>query len=296
MTVYAAPGATFEANVSGATTGQSGTIGVRISNLVTDTDFLARTTAGIQEYPASSGIYSRSFTAPTTAATYSIIWDVGGVFATEDLVVTSSSPGGSTPSGADLCTLANVRAFIQKEATDTAQDPVISTLITSVSTQIIEWCCREFAPASTAATRRVKCDSTLVDLAPYDLRTATAVVLSPESASPVTLAATDYMLEPLNGATGGTYLHLRLSTALSLYSTTWQNFGYALVDVTGDWGFATIPEDVKQACIEAVAVRLRRDVAAFSTTFNLDESRMERPESLPASVCQALRQYKRMVV
>jgi hypothetical protein len=103
------------------------------------------------------------------------------------------------------------------------------------------------------------------------------------------------MLDPLNAATGGTYLNLRLSGALSIYSTTFQNFGYALVDVTGDWGFASIPNDVKQACIEGVAIRLRRDVSAFSTTFNIDEARLERPEALPASVCQALRQYKRMI-
>lgn len=197
----------------------------------------------------------------------------------------------------DLCALADVRSFIQKETADTTQDAEIGTLITAISMLIQEWCCREFTPPSTGLTRRLKVDSQLVSLAPYDLRAATSVVMHPESTSPVTLAVTtDYMLEPLNGATGGTYLDVRLAASLSRYSTTLQNFGYALVDITGDWGFASVPADVKEQCVEAVAIRLRRDVSAFSTTFNIEEGRLERPEALPSSVCKALYQYKRQVV
>ena len=203
----------------------------------------------------------------------------------------------------DLCTLANVRAFLQKETADTAQDAEINTLITSVSQQIIEYCAREFAPATANATRRFRVNNSFVDLVPYDLRNTTSgvagitVTLNPESTTPTVLVAgTDYMIEPLNGATGGTYLEVRLSNAQTLVSSTYQNFGYALLDITADWGMSSIPADVVQAAVESVAIRLRRDVSAFSTTFSLDESRLERPEALPRSVVSALAQYRRMVV
>lgn len=201
------------------------------------------------------------------------------------------------PAAVDLCTLAGVRSFLQKEAADTGQDAEIGTLITSVSTQIIEYCCREFAPIAAAATRRIRVDSPFVSLAPYDLRVATTVTLNPEDASPSVLVANqDYVLEPTNAGLGGTYTSIRLASSLSRSSSFCRSFGYSQLDILGDWGFASIPVDVAQAAVEAVAIRLRRDVSAFSTTFNLDESRLERPEALPRSVCQALAQYKRMIV
>lgn len=202
----------------------------------------------------------------------------------------------------DLCTLANVRSFIQKETADTQQDPEIGTLITATSAQITEYCSREFTP-TVNAVRRIRVNSQFVDLAPYDLRNTTSAVagitatLNPEATTPTTLVAgTDYLLEPLNGALGGTFLEMRLARSFALNSTTYQNFGYALLDITADWGMSAIPATVVQACVEAVAIRLRRDVSAFSTTFNIDEGRLERPEALPRSVCVALSPYRRVVV
>lgn len=90
----AAPSSTFEATTSGFASGLTGTIGVRILDNagVTTT---ARVTAGIAEYPASSGVYYVSLTAPSTAGQYTILWDNGsttpGNIAIEDLVVTTIS-------------------------------------------------------------------------------------------------------------------------------------------------------------------------------------------------------------
>jgi hypothetical protein len=72
--IYAAPGASFEATLTGAPTGLAGTLGVRILDNAGGTT-TARATAGIAEFPAGSGFYTVTLTAPTTAGQYSVFWD-----------------------------------------------------------------------------------------------------------------------------------------------------------------------------------------------------------------------------
>ena len=57
MTIYASPSATIEAALQGAATGLVGTLGVRIIDTPSGATFLARTTTGIVENVAGSGIY-----------------------------------------------------------------------------------------------------------------------------------------------------------------------------------------------------------------------------------------------
>ncbi len=131
MSIYAAPGLTYEASASNFPTGLTGTIGVRVTDGIGGTT-TSRTTSGIAEFPAGSGIYTVTLTAPTSAGQYQVVWDSGGgspTWATEELVVTSSSPGGSTPSGIDLCTLSDVREALELPASDTTRDALIQTLI-----------------------------------------------------------------------------------------------------------------------------------------------------------------------
>lgn len=165
----------------------------------------------------------------------------------------------------DLCTLSDVRAALEIPASDTSRDTLISTLISQASDAIIDDASREFAPATATATRRFRVDGFNLNLEPYDLRTATTVVLHPEGTSPQTLTAgTDYQLLPI-GAPSGTYTSLELSAVLAAIasSTTAFNFGYALLDITGAWGFAAVPPAVSRACIVTVASWLRKDVTAL---------------------------------
>jgi hypothetical protein len=45
-----------------------------------------------------------------------------------------------------------------------------------------------------------------------------------------------------------------------------------------------------------VALWLKRDVSAFSRTFNLDEGRTERPDALPSAVTAILAPYRALLV
>lgn len=86
-----AASASYEAVADLETTGLTGTCGVRVIDNAGATT-TARATAGIAEYPAGSGIYAKTMTAPGSAGQYTIVWDIGstapGNMAIEELVVT----------------------------------------------------------------------------------------------------------------------------------------------------------------------------------------------------------------
>jgi hypothetical protein len=64
--------------------------------------------------------------------------------------------------------------------------------------------------------------------------------------------------------------------------------------VEGQWGFPEIPEDVRQAAIEAVWARLVRDVRKFSAEFEAIEPTIYNPQQLRAnSVWETLNRYTR---
>lgn len=202
----------------------------------------------------------------------------------------------------DLCTLADVRTQLETPSGETSRDALIAVLITHASTSIMREVRREFAPATSAATRRrlvlpsrVAAGSVLVDLDPFDLRTVSSMTLHPEETSPVTLVAnTDYVLDPVE-ATQGTYQRVLLYGGLSFNSTLAQRFGFCFLDIAGAWGFSSVPNDAKQACIEAVCSWLRRDMAAL---YDVDDPRQAQPDRLktlmlPPSSRQKLAPFRR---
>jgi hypothetical protein len=90
-----------------------------------------------------------------------------------------------------------------------------------------------------------------------------------------------------------TSLRLQPLTLPTINRIAWRN---RQVQITGTWGFPEIPQDVIEATALTVALWLRRDVSAFTTTYNLDESRVERPEALPSAVRAILSNYQRMAL
>jgi hypothetical protein len=93
--IYAQSSTSFEALVEGFPTGLVGTLGVRVVNPATGAVLTARTTSGITETVAGSGLYGVTLTAPSSAGEYAVVWDTSGstpVFASEDLFVTLGPP------------------------------------------------------------------------------------------------------------------------------------------------------------------------------------------------------------
>lgn len=90
MAITVQAGNTFEATLEGAPSGLA-TVGVRLMDS-TGATVLARTTAGVAEFPGGSGFYQVTLNAPSLAGAYVVVWDTGTITpsttAAEDVLVT----------------------------------------------------------------------------------------------------------------------------------------------------------------------------------------------------------------
>ena len=192
----------------------------------------------------------------------------------------------------DLTSLDAVRRFIQKQTVDVNQDTVIGEMITHASGLIIRDTEREFRPKTDTPTARVfnYPGGGLLDLAPYDARTVTQVRHSFDAATWATLGTEDWRLYPYPPQDG---VHTGLEINPISWSTSSARWRDRLIEVTGTWGWETVPTEAEMACKVTVAIWLRANVQAFSSTFNITEDRVERPEALPSQVKGMLGQLNR---
>jgi len=293
---FAAPGATFTARTQGWPTGYAaGTIGVAILRESDESVVTARTTVGITE--PDTGVYSVTLTAPSAPGDYLIVWTtISPVYrAEESLRVDGFVPVTGSP---DLCTLADVRLQLQKPSGDTDQDALISDLITGASRAIHQWTGRQFIADAAPTTRTVPIGgyfrARLVPTGDLTTTPTSVLVIAEDGTTTATLTvATDtqplyadspFTITPMFGWQPVTGLRLR-DSAGTIRATD-------QLQVTGTFGFPAVPEDVVRACITTVALWMRRDVQAFSTTYSVDEGRLERPEALPSQVMRMLGPYR----
>lgn len=192
-----------------------------------------------------------------------------------------------------LTTLVNVRQMLLKPTADTAQDTLLENLINRASKAILNYTQREFAPVTASVARSFWYrGGSVLDLGPYDLRSLTLFQLDTETATPTTLVAADYRLLP-EPSLGGTYQWIELPNFEVVDKPGKPTARKATI--TGAWGFSAVPADVEHACLVTAAIWMRRDAAAFTTTFSLDEDRLERPEALPSGVKGLLNPWRRRV-
>lgn len=294
MSLVAAPGVTIYPSVDWGTTGS--TLGVRLRRDSDGLDVVARTVVGVVEDFAGVYVQRAGMTTPTVAGEYTIAWDDTIDFVTEDLTVSYSAQAAVAPSGIDLCTVADVRLWLGKKANETSDDTSIAADITAASRAIMDYAEREFATTVTnpaVRTLEKKLRDGCLDLAPYDLQSATLVRLHAETASPLTLAANlDYVLRPYDKR-HGVYTKLELYGGVPLVSDLGVRFGFVTVEITGTWGFVTVPTPVKMACVETVVAWLRRS-GGFSPAFNSEEEgAVERPQNIPGAARMKLAPYMR---
>lgn len=198
----------------------------------------------------------------------------------------------------DLCTLDDVREFDQIPVGEAETDSIASALIVSASRAITKHCRREFAPPRAALARDFEYRPPgsgvgYLDVDPFDLRAITAVSAGPSASALTTIPAASVRLWT-TAPEDGVYTAIKI--AGSYAQPGCGDFETAVLRITGDWGFATVPNDVLRACVLTVSIWLRRDVASFASTLNLDTSRLERPEALPWAVLKMLSTYRRIPV
>lgn len=159
----------------------------------------------------------------------------------------------------DLCTVGDVK--LAADVPDDSRDGIIQACVTAASRRLASRYQREFARADGTSTRRFAVTSARVNLAPRDLQSVDVMILDPDG-SPTTLDSTDYRLLPRQSISGTFYI-VQLRASLNLCSTTSSEFGAAELDITGTWGFETVPEDVARAAVVTAASWIDRAVTAY---------------------------------
>src|SRR6266540_2946945 len=179
----------------------------------------------------------------------------------------SEAPGANLIAEA-LVTVADMRFFLDRvgQTVDMDETRWLEDLINEDSLACASFVNRQFTPERTGPGTRwpLKSDAVAtgvaktfrydgngyLSLAPYEVRTVTAVVMGSDlpTAQQVTLAVGDanteaeFRLEPAAKTILGTYLWLVLPTAaysrISWWSTVGHSLGGRQVKVTGDWGAA----------------------------------------------------------
>lgn len=180
----------------------------------------------------------------------------------------------------DLCTLAYARTHAQIPATETEQDDVIADLITSWSRFLISRYA-EFAPPVSAVARTYSFDARdrLAPFsAPWNLRSATAVTIDSGLDTQQVLVSSQWRLA-LYDSISSSYLGIELDRYV-LATSTWST---RTLTVTGNWGYASIPEDVQELCARAVTMTLRGEVQAFGSALqpNSIGDGVNEPNALP---------------
>jgi hypothetical protein len=148
--------------------------------------------------------------------------------------------------GQPYLTLAEIKSYLSM-TDDSRFDQDLTDAIASVSEEIEQTCNRQFNQASSATAREFTADSAgfvTVD----DFYDTAGLVVQTGTGYGVTWSVTDYDLHPLNGVVDGMpgwpYWKIKVSaTAGSRMFIRGQK-----VQVTAKWGWAAVPDAVKQAC------------------------------------------------
>jgi len=155
------------------------------------------------------------------------------------------------------CTLADVKASLR--ISDTVDDALIEMAIESASRLIDTYCARTFYNMGTATRYFSAQDAYYCPINDIQSVTTLKTAVNSNGSFDVTWAAEDFQLEPLNGFADGVTMPYTGLRALwkYLFPTIGEN---ALVQVTGVWGWASVPISVKQATvIQASRIFKRND-------------------------------------
>lgn len=175
-----------------------------------------------------------------------------------------------------LCALADVKTYLG--ITDTNSDAVLSALVANASAMIESFCNRVFAQASYTETRNGN-DNYRLFLAHGPVTAVSSVSIDGVAIAPAA--------SPVNA--GFVFDDLMVYIRPGGYPCSFTR-GVQNVVISYTAGFATIPADVAQACVELVASKYakRNRIDKMSETLGTQQTQAYSLADMPASVKTAL--------
>lgn len=275
--IEVAPGGSYETSMDWGVTGLVGTIGIRLLDGNGATT-VARVTAGITEYPATSGVYWFTRTAPTTAGDYDEFWDNGAVTVGNSqlgdrVTVTSSAVSAATPGGRDLCALADVTRLVPGYTSDADTDALLTVFISAESRTAHQQYGREFVTIAGATTRSFDVDARMVRqrrVAVGDMTSVTTVTIKDvQGATVETVASADYV--KVGDEENRTREEWEPITELWFPSSSASPAALSdgcVLEVVGVWGFPSLPSDIVVATAKLVLVRYVADATSAGSALS----------------------------
>ena len=192
-----------------------------------------------------------------------------------------------------------IKAALRIGTADVVDDDLIDNCAGAASRLIDGYCNRKFWAVGSATSRVYQAENEFY--CNIDDISGTAITLKtssfPGNGFDVTWSVTDYQLEPLNGNLDGltwSYDKIR-AVGDYLFPTVNANYGeQALVQVTANFGWPSIPEPVTQATIIQASRLFKRYDSPLGVAGFGDMGAIRVSRALDPDVAQLVEPYRRM--
>ena len=199
----------------------------------------------------------------------------------------------------DLCALPEVKDWLSIDLVDLTADAMLSRLITSCSAAIKTWLGRDLNQATYTETQNGS-GTTRMSLLQFPVTAVTSVTVNglqiPAATSPTAYGFLfdKFGIDLVNAPASGP-----LSPAGTYWFGSFFPAGNLNVQVVYTAGFATVPTDIVQACIEFVAFKFnqRKHVGKKSESLSTGgQSTSFQEGNMPPEVAEMLDQYRSVAV
>jgi hypothetical protein len=189
--------------------------------------------------------------------------------------------------------LNEVKIYRGMTSANTADDDLLTDLISAAQSQVESYCGRVFEAAAIASTRYYDALEDVSDdgLTLY-LGTDCVSITAVTNGDDTSLTASDYVTEPRNSTP---YHAIKLKLGGS-YAWTYEDSPENAIEVKGKWAYSeTAPAAVRQATIRLAAyMYAQKDASTFDVTALPDAGVIQIPQGMPADVKQILEPYRRL--
>ncbi len=153
--------------------------------------------------------------------------------------------------GDPYATLPDLKSYLRID--NTTDDVELNDALSAASRGITDFCKRQFNKETSATARTYKAARSSLAMVD-DFHTTTGLLVKTDDDQDgvfeTTWTAADYELQPLNGVRNGEpgwpfwKIHTAATAALTFTAAT-----QATVQITAQWGWAAVPEPVRQSCL-----------------------------------------------